>query len=157
MNTEQKFARWAERELIRNIDHLILDQDDGSILAFGIYEIRPCAVGAEVWHDGEKLGQFSNRNVALSWCVAHHKNLLPFAQEIGFLDQHLSDLQADIAWSRCQQRQIRDLSTWEILNCKIQNKQSYAKMLEGQLTKCLRRAKYLQLRGFKNETARTRT
>lgn len=157
MNTEQKFTRWAERELLHNIDHLILDQDDGNILAFGTYEIRPSNPGAEVWHGNEKIGAFSNRNVALSWCVAHHKKMHEFVLEIGMLDQHLVHLLADISNSRQQQRRIKDFTSWEILTCKIQNKESYVKMLESQLTKCLRRAKYLQLRGFKNETARSRT
>jgi predicted RNase H-like nuclease (RuvC/YqgF family) len=157
MTPDQKFARWAERELLHNIDHLILDKDDGNILAFGAYEIRPGPGRVEVWKNTEKLCEFSSRNVALSWCVADYQKLPDFALEIHYLDSHLRDLLIDITNSQTQRRHIREFESWEILTCKIQNKQNYVKMLESQLTKCLRRAKYLQLRGFKNETARTRT
>ena len=40
MTREQKLERWAEREIQRNLHNLILDSDQGRVLAFGRWEIN---------------------------------------------------------------------------------------------------------------------
>jgi len=157
MTREQKLERWAEREITRNIDHIILDHTDGGLLAFGIYDIKPLKHCAQVWRDNELLITVSNRYVALCWCVAHRKNILNLMHEIQHLDQQRSYIRNDLVVMLLNQRQARTCEFDETLEIKIQNKQWYENMLDCQLEKCLSRAKYLQLRGFNNETARTRT
>jgi hypothetical protein len=41
MTQEQKLDAWAERELKRNIDSIILDDGTGSLVVFGKYRIQP--------------------------------------------------------------------------------------------------------------------
>jgi len=156
MTRDQKLQRWAERELQRNIDHLILDDQDGRILAFGVFSIVPDGNGALVLQDGETRARFSSRKMALSWCVAQRRSLLNFSDHMRLLDQTAQQLRQDIRASRAQVSNARDRDFAQLLLDKIQNKQWYVSMLDCELEKCAQRAKYLQLRGSTHETARAR-
>lgn len=156
MTQEQKLERWAQREILRNINHLILEDDDGSILAFGCYDIRPESRSVAVYRDGALLNRFATRAVALSWCVAQHKNLITFGNHIEILDHQCRRVRADIRATKHMEQMLSDPDRREVLRSKIQNKQWYFNMLDSDLAKCVEKAKYLQLRGFRNETARTR-
>jgi hypothetical protein len=52
--------------------------------------------------------------------------------------------------------QGRNEDFYEIVNIKIQPKVSQFNLVNSELEKCVKSAKYLQIRGFNNETARTR-
>ena len=41
MTQDQKLEAWAERELKRNIDSIIIDNGEGGIVVFGKYCIQP--------------------------------------------------------------------------------------------------------------------
>lgn len=157
MTREQKLERWAEREIERNIDHIILEHQNGSILAFGRYDIRPSNTGVTVWLNDENLGSFSSRKIALSWCVAHRRNMINFYTHLEALDRRGSDLLADITFSKRSAAQARNSATRSIINDKIQTKLWQANMIRCELEKYVHKAKYIQLRGFEYETARTRS
>jgi hypothetical protein len=156
MTREQKLERWAEREITRNINSIILEHQDGSILAFGTYDIRAQDNDSQVWQDNQLLGTFSTRAVALGWCVARKKHLLALEQEIEHLDRDRARIRDDIVGMRRARKKTQNQMHDDILESKIQHKFWYENMLNCRLEKCLMRAKYLQLRGFNNETARTR-
>ena len=40
MNQDQKLERFAERELRKNIDKLIIEDDEGGLIAFGKYYVK---------------------------------------------------------------------------------------------------------------------
>jgi len=44
---------------------------------------------------------------------------------------------------------------WETVSAKAAHKRSQSQQIENELTKCINSAKYWQLRGSNNETART--
>jgi hypothetical protein len=156
MNVELKLKRWAERELQRNLDHLILEDDDGGLLAFGSYDIQRRDSVITVCQNSELLGEFGSRRVALSWCVAHHRNLYDFTQQIQVLDRQQRRLHQDLENENRRCNRAKNNWLHELITYKMQNKQQYLKNIENELEKCVRRAKYLQLRGSYNETARTR-
>jgi len=148
MNREQKLERWAEREITRNIDHIILEKDDGSILAFGQYDIVPTEQGVSVSKDNQLLAQFAYRKTALSWCVAHRRKLLNLDIHIRTLDQRYRDLRDDIDATQRNYRRCRDPVRQDLLSAKMQHKQWHIRLLQDDLEKCAIKAKYLQLRGL---------
>lgn len=156
MTHDQKIEKWAERELKRNIDHLILDNQEGCILAFGVFSIVPEQAGVAVHKDGELVASFSSRKVALSWCVARHRNMLNLSDHIRILDKRNQEIRDDIRASRTMITRTHNTNLAGLITSKVETKQWYANMLKCELEKCVQRAKYLQLRGINNETARTR-
>jgi hypothetical protein len=147
MTREQKLERWAEREITRNINHIILENDDGSILAFGRYDIQPHDQGVTVRID-QQLAQFHDRRTALSWCVAQHKRLLHFGIHIQAIDQRYRTQRSDLECLQQQIRNCRNVERRNILRAKLQNRQWHVQTLRNELEKCAVKAKYLQLRGF---------
>jgi hypothetical protein len=102
------------------------------------------------------LGDFSDRRVALSWCVAKNLQRHDLAASIAMLDQQHSTVEQDCEARKklalhSSQPQFRD----RVLT-KLQAKNLYRAQINNQLEKCISLTKYLQLRGFQNETARTR-
>ena len=91
----------------------------------------------------------------MSWCIADKFNQFTLAQELKDIDAKLHNIATDIAVRAA----IAERSTnWDFRNevgTKLETKIIHKKTMENQLTKCVNLAKYLQQRGFNNETART--
>lgn len=155
MNREQKLERWAQREVQRNIHHLIIDDDDGGYVVFGRYHIRPAGQSFHVYNlSGHLLGNFGTKRSAMSWCVADKHSQYTLAQSIKNLDSKKQILSADINCRRRVADRSRDPNFSETVLAKLQNKINTHTQVHSELEKCLNSAKYLQLRGFQNETAR---
>ncbi len=155
MNKQAKLERFAEQELKRNLHAIIVPDDEGGYIAFGQYHLVPAASGYRVHtltSDSSML--FSNKKSAISWCVADRYNQLNLAQNIRILDQKKQILEADINCRRTAAERSRTQGFYEIVNTKIQPKLDRYNSLTAELEKCLNSAKYLQIRGFNNETAR---
>jgi hypothetical protein len=154
MIKEQKLERFAERELKRNIHTMIVPDTAGGYVAFGKYYLIPVSQGYEVHNFDNIVGTFSNKRSAISWCVADNANNLNLAQTIKVLDKKKQILSADIHCRRAMAQHSRYQGFAEIVNTKIQPKIDSYNSLNAELEKCLNSAKYLQIRGFNNETAR---
>lgn len=156
MTREQKLERWAEREVRRNLHTMIVDDESGGYVAFGRYHLRPNYQTFEVYTLGENLvGTFSNKRTAISWCVADNNNQFKLAQSIRQLDTKKQILSADIHCRRQLADRSRDAGFSEVVLTKLQPKVLQHTWVDQELEKCLNSAKYIQLRGFQNETART--
>lgn len=156
MTREQKLERWAEREVRRNIHNMIVDDESGGYVAFGRYHLRPAQQTFEVYTPGGNLiGSFSNKRTAISWCVADKYNQLKLAQNIRVLDIKKQALSADIYCRRQLAERSRDNGFSEVVLTKLQPKVQQHTWVDQELEKCLNSAKYIQLRGFQNEIART--
>ena len=154
MTREQKLERWAEREVRRNIHTMIVNDESGGYVAFGRYHLRPADQLFEVYTPGDNLiGTFSNKRTAISWCVADKYHQYNLANNIQMLDHKRQQLAADIYCRRSQAQQGRTEDFYETVNTKIQPKQELLDSVTAELEKCINSAKYLQLRGFSNETA----
>lgn len=156
MTREQKLERWAEREVRRNLHTMIVDDESGGYVAFGQYHLRPADQVFEVYTLSNNLiGTFSNKRTAISWCVADNHKQLRLAHSIKTLDKKKQILSADIYCRRQMADRSRNTGFSEVVLTKLQPKVQQHTWVDQELEKCLNSAKYIQLRGFQNETART--
>ena len=155
MNKQLKIEKFAERELIRNIEHIILPDEDGGIVAFGKYHIREVDNKFEVSDWDNVIHQFSSKKAAMAWCTADKYKQYNLSSMILLLDRKKQTLAADIYCRRAQGQRGRTEAFYEIINMKIQPKIDRYSSVVAELEKCVNQAKYIQIRGFNNETART--
>jgi hypothetical protein len=153
---QQKLERWAHKELERNIHTMIIDNDHGGYLLFGRYYVAPMANHFNVYNlNDQLLGSFSDKRTAVSWCVAEKHRQLNLANEIASLDRQKQNITADISLRKKLAERSKAKSFGETVLIKLQSKMHHQQMLTQQLEKCINLAKYLQIKGFQNETART--
>lgn len=154
MDNQQKLERWAQENFHIAMPNMIIPHDDGYIF-FGRYHLRPEGTAWTVAKFSSDAICFSNRRSAVSWCVADKFNRVALANRIKSIDKRMSQLDADIhvrdgLASRAQNQKFRDT-----VATKLANKRTHHRYLMAELQECINSAKYLQLRGFSNETART--
>jgi hypothetical protein len=155
MNKTQKIERFAEKELKRNLDSLILPDDEGGYIAFGRYHIKSSEHGVVVSTWDREIHEFMNKRHAISWCVADHNNRIMLATRILSLDAKKRIVNSDVQLRRNIAERSRSESFYEGITTKLQPKIDTLEMLNNELEKCINSAKYLQIKGFTNETART--
>jgi hypothetical protein len=73
MNQSQKLDAWAERELKRNIDSIIIDDGTGSLVVFGKYCIQSKDTRFQVSTWDKTIHSFSTKKTAMSWCTTDHQ------------------------------------------------------------------------------------
>ena len=156
MTIDQKLEKFAEQEFRKNLPHIIFDDNEGGWIAFGKYRISPVDEGFTVETTTiNHIGTFGSKRTAISWCVADRFNQINLANEILILDSKKRLTAADIHARQALARKSRTQGFSEIVETKIQPKIDVLKSVSAELEKCVNSAKYLQLRGFSNETART--
>jgi len=154
MNQDQKLENFAERELQRNIHKIIIDDQHGGYVAFGRYYITPDSSRFRVNTWDRQIHCFNSKKSAISWCIADHINHINLANRILTLDRKQQILESDINTRKTLgNRSLRE-DFAEIVNTKIQPKINQHKLVVSELEKCINSAKYIQIRGFNNETAR---
>jgi len=146
MTNEKKLERWAEREIQRNLDNLIID-NDGSVLAFGRWEITPCNGYVQVQERDQKY-KFSSKRSAISWCVARKFRSSQLQLDIEYHDRDRLRLLTDITAQKQLAKQARSSDFRDRVLTKIQGQQYRLRDTENELRKNTNQAKYLQLRGF---------
>lgn len=154
MTQEEKIEKWTERELRRNMHKVIINDDNGGYVVFGRYYISPEPTGFVVKTWDKTIHCFANKRTAMSWCIADKVNHLNLANQILYLDRKQQSLSADINSRRTLGNRGRTEDFAEIVNTKIQPKVNRHNMVSAELEKCINSAKYIQIRGFNNETAR---
>lgn len=155
MTKQQKLERWAEKEIRRNIDQMIVPNEHDGYIVFGRYQIEPADVGVKVTTLDDTIHHFGSKRSAVSWCVADKQNNINLAQQILVLDRKQNTLSADIQCRKAQADRGKTQEFYEIVNTKIQPKIAQQASVTAELEKCIKMAKYMQIRGFNNETART--
>ena len=96
MTQEQKLDAWAERELKRNIDSIIIDDGTGSLVVFGKYRIQPQGTRFQVSTWDKAIHLFSTKKTAMSWCTTDHQQQYNLSNQILVLDRKKQSLAADI-------------------------------------------------------------
>ena len=155
MTQEQKLEQWAERELARSIGNMLISDEQGGVVAFGKYYIKPDKTGCSVRTWDREIHNFTTRRVAMSWCSADQHQHYNLANSILVLDRKKQALAADIYCRKTLGERGRHESFYEIINMKLQPKIDQYNSVSNELEKCVNQAKYIQIRGFNNETART--
>jgi len=155
MKPDQDFERLFRQEFKEIIPNLIWQNDLGEYEAFGKYRIIPQRSGYQVFCSATEVGTFYSTRTALSWCIADKHSAYNTARELLTIDNKLNALTQDINTRAAIGDRSQNLTLRETILTKLESKIIHKKQLENQLTKCVNWAKYMQLRGFNNETART--
>ena len=156
MNLDDKLDRWAQRELQRHINQVILEDADGKVFAFGRYAIIAQEHGARVIKNDIDVAVFSTRATAMSWCIADQHNSINLARKIWNLDLSKRMLQQDLDTRRCAADRSRDANFRERVLTKISTKIAQLNQVRSELAESMAKAKYIQLQGLQHETSRTR-
>ena len=155
MKPDQEFERMFRQEFKDVTPNLIWQNDSGEYEAFGKYRIVPMRPGYRVFCSATEVGIFYSTKTALSWCIADKNRAYNTARELLTIDNKLNVLTQDINIRATVGDRSKNLDLRETILTKLESKIIQKKLLENQLTKCVSWAKYIQQRGFENETART--
>jgi hypothetical protein len=155
MNPDQEFKQLFRQEFQEILPNLIWQNAEGAYEVFDRYQIESLHPGYRVSIHGYEIGMFNSSKTAVSWCIADKFRQFNLARDLLTLDQKIGNITNDISVRAA----IADRSSrWEFrdpVGVKLETKIIRKKLLENQLSKCVDSAKYLQQRGFNNETART--
>jgi hypothetical protein len=154
MNHNQKLIALIQKELPALIDNLIIEDDD-SFSVFGRYNLYSQDQGFGLYDRGNYKGDFTSTRSALAWCIADKYNDIVLSKQILNLDRDLHRHRLDLQSAQMQADITNSGQRWEILTGKISHRKSLIQSTQNQLSKCVDRAKYYQIRGFSNETSRT--
>lgn len=154
MDNQQKLERWARENFHLVMPNAIIPHHDGFII-FGRYLLQPQSDAWLVNKFTNDAMTFGSKRSAVSWCVADKFNRIALANRIKNIDNRIAQLGSDINVRdglavKTQNQKFRD-----IVAVKLANKRNKHRYLMAELQECINSAKYLQLRGFSNETART--
>lgn len=153
MNREQKLERFAEK-VSASLKDAIMPMDNG-YLVFGIYRIYPTENQKfSVQHYDSDVAEFGSKRSAISWCIAEKHRQYKLSQDIASLDSKKYQLESDIRSRQRLAERSRRQEFYDTVSAKLEPKISYYNAVSAELEKCLYSAKYLQYRGFNNETAR---
>ena len=154
MTSEREVERAFRQEFRDLMPHVIWQSDDGVYQVFGRYRIQRESLGFRVFCSATDVGVFATTRTALSWCIADKNCAYNTAQELLTVDNKLAALTADIETRAAIGDRSRDPALRELIMTKLASKIIHKKMLENQLSKCINWAKYVQQRGFEDETQR---
>lgn len=152
MNREQKVERFAEVEFERHAQNTIIPDDAGGYIVFGKYHLQPHNQLWQVTENDRLIHQFHNKRTAMAWCVCDKYKQYQRANNIRSLDHKRQLLLADVSCRKTMGDKSRHQSFYEIVNMKIEPKVANLELVTRELEKCIISAKYLQIRGFNNET-----
>ena len=155
MNKSQKLEKFATKEIKNLQNTMIVPDGQGGYTAFGKYKITPKKEYVVVQVKNNETLRFGNKRTAMSWCVADKLKKYDLAYNILMLDNKRESLASDIHCRQQLANKSRSEDFYEFVNTKVQSKIDYINVLDTELEKCLNSAKYWQLKGFANETART--
>jgi hypothetical protein len=155
MIKDPEFDRLFRQEFKSIIPNLIWQNDDGVYEAFGKYHIVPMHPGYQVFCNATEVGTFYSTRSALSWCIADKHGSYNTARELLETDTKLHSLLQDINVRTAIAERSKNFEFRDNVGTKLETKIIHKKQLENQLAKCINWAKYIQQRGFENETART--
>lgn len=155
MIKDYEVERWVHAEFKQMLPALIWQNDDGEYEAFGKYRIVPQNPGYCVYIDEDEQGFFNSTRTAISWCVADKYKRYNLARDLLTYDNMLAHISNDIFVRAGVANKTRDPNVRESIEMKLEPKIIQKRQLESQLTKCVNWAKYLQQKGFENETSRS--
>ena len=137
------------------VKHNMIWQEHDRYHVFGEYELRldgGCCTMQSTKHDSRVFGSVKT---ALAWCIAHKYQRYDVCRDIQDLDQQHRIGQADLEVRTQLAKRHGDPARRETVLLKIDHRRRQLAHVADRLTKCVNLAKYWQIRGFNNETART--
>ena len=155
MTKDQELEAWVRSELQSIMPNFIWCNDAGEYELFGRYRIVSNRPGYTVYCYANPVGEFSSTRTAVSWCVADKYCNYNLAREIHNTDSRLTAVSNDVFVRAGVANRSKRADFRESIDIKLETKIIRKKELENQLTKYINLAKYLQQKGFDNETARS--
>lgn len=155
MNFNQEIHRIFRQDFPDILPNAIWRNEDGSYEVFGRYRIIPEKPKYRVMCAATDVGLFNSTKTALSWCIADKNRAYNLARELLETDIKLGTLTDDIATRASIAGSSKNFDFRDSIGTKLETKIIRKKQLENQLAKSVNWAKYIQQRGFNNETART--
>jgi hypothetical protein len=155
MTKDQELEAWVRNELRTIMPNFIWRNDAGEYELFGKYRIISNRPGYTVYCWANPVGEFSSTRTAVSWCVADKYRNYNLAREIYNTDTRLTAVGNDVFVRAGVANRSKRADFRESIDIKLESKIIRKKELEKQLDKCINLAKYLQQKGFDNETARS--
>jgi hypothetical protein len=152
---DQELEAWVRSELRTVMPNFIWCNDAGEYELFGRYRIVPTRPGYTVYCLANAVGEFSSTKTAVSWCVADKYRNYNLARDILRTDNRLSAVSNDVFVRMGVANKSKRAEFRESIDTKLETKIIRKKELEHELSKYINLAKYLQQRGFDNETARS--
>jgi hypothetical protein len=152
---DQELEAWVRSEIRTIMPNFIWCNDAGEYELFGKYRIVPNRPGYTVYCAANSVGNFSSTRTAVSWCVADKYQNFNLARDILRTDDRLTAITNDVFVRMGVANRSRRPEFRESIDTKLEAKIIRKKELEQQLSKYINSAKYLQQRGFENETARS--
>lgn len=150
----QKMQEVLEPELMSLAPNTIL-RDGDSYLVFGQYTMQREAQHWIVAQSRKDPRQFGSARTALSWCIAEKYQQHHVSAEIVRLDSEKSLLTADISTRSYLRQRMKNSNLREAVDAKLDARRLRLHGVQTSLDKYVSMAKYWQIRGFNNETART--
>ena len=152
--TETEIEKYIKHELKDIMPNVIMQTDKGTYELFGRYLIVAQKPVYRVFCNDDEMGVFNSSKTAVSWCVADKYQRFNLARDILNTDTILGNLTNDIFVRTGIANRAKAAQTREDIETKLETKIIRKKYLENHLADCVKSAKYLQQRGFNNETAR---
>ena len=155
MTKEQRVERWMTQEYHQMLPMLVWQNQDGAYEAFGKYMIVPQNPGYRVYINDDDQGFFNSTRTAVGWCIADKYKKYNLARDLLNYDNMLANITNDIFVRTGVATKSRSPELREKIEVKLEPKIIQKRELESHLAKCINWAKYLQQKGFKNETSRS--
>ena len=152
--TETEIEKYIKHELKDIMPNVIIKTDNGTYELFGRYLIVAQKPVYRVFCNDDEMGVFNSSKTAVSWCVADKYQRFNLARDILNTDTILGNLTNDIFVRTGIASKSKHAQFAEDIETKLETKIIRKKYLENQLADYVKKAKYLQQRGFNNETAR---
>ena len=142
-----RFVDIAKNDL-KHLQTNLIFIEDNVCHAFGRYRIKNTAP-IEVWDNDEFIGCFNSVRSALGWCTAEKYRYFELAALIRQFDERLQ-----VAEQAVETRRIGKHTTDPVKIAKMQHRIMHKFRAQAELEKYVSKAKYLQIRGFNNDTQR---
>jgi len=137
-------------------NNIMVPNQDGGYHLFGLFDVLEHSGVVAVFRNSEKIQEFSTMRHAVSWCIAEKYQQLQLSTDILRLDRDYQRLKNNGVTMSAMLARIRDRARRAVARAKHDDNAWKISQLQNQLEKCVARAKYLQIRGFNDEIARTR-
>lgn len=154
MKPEERLVSLVRQEL-QTLESAVIIPEEQGYRAFGSYTIKPQKHHTEVWKSQDKVADFGTTRSAISWCIADKHHQYALAQQIIDLDQRSKWSQETITQRNSLATRSRNSEFQSLIQTKLQHRKTQKRQIDAELEKCIKRTKYLQYRGFTNDTQRT--
>lgn len=151
VNWFDKFVDTARNDLTQLQGNLILPID-GGYSVFGVYTLTLDNSDVIVTKSTKFIDRFTSKKTALSWCIADKYNQQKLALQIELLDFKFRVAEQAVRTRELALAQAN--ANKDVILAKLAHRKQQKFYAQAELEKCVKQAKYLQIRGFANDTQR---